>query len=222
MLATLASIATLTTATPRLAAVRVAIECSFGGVMNRKERQSLAHQLRRAYGANRRAANPLELHVTALADVRATECLQPYELEPMARWDVQRADRPAHQLWPAHEQVWLSPDAEEPLLALEPDVTYVVGGLVDRSVINRATAERAETAGARCVRLPLREFAPRPDVHPILSVHSVVAILASVHSGVSWEAALADELPQRYIKRREFEEERRRAHARTADSMPEY
>ena len=37
---------------------------------------------------------------------------------------------------------------------------YVVGGLVDRSVKKQASLSRAAALGARCVRLPLQEYAP--------------------------------------------------------------
>ena len=92
-------------------------------------------------------------------------------------------------------------------------------GFVDRSVKKGTTLRRAEAAGARARRLPLTEYAPRSDLHPILSINSVVAILAEVHSGDSWEAALQAHLPSRYVRRREFEEERRRRSA-TAGSPP--
>ena len=42
-------------------------------------------------------------------------------------------------------------------------------------------------------------------MHPILSVVAVVQILASVHSGESWERAIEAHLPRRAIKRRERE-----------------
>ena len=44
----------------------------------------------------------------------------------------------------------------------------MLGGLVDRSVLKNASL--AAAAGAAVYRLPLREFAPRRDVHPILSL----------------------------------------------------
>ena len=104
----------------------------------------------------------------------------------------------------------LSPDAEAPLLELDPAATYVVGGLVDRSVVQHATTDRARACGATAVRLPLREFAPRSDVHTILNVVDVVQMLAARHSGRSWEEAIADHVPQRFVDRREREERQRR------------
>jgi tRNA (guanine9-N1)-methyltransferase len=40
--------------------------------------------------------------------------------------------------------IYLSPDASEELLEIDPDAAYVIGGLVDRTVIKNASLNRAE------------------------------------------------------------------------------
>ena len=180
----------------------VSVELSFGEAMSSRERRSLSRQLVRAYGANRGAPHPLRLSFSALDEAS----LHPDMLHrDLARWDCQRVGERADVRWPADELVWLSPDAGEPLSTLDPDVTYVVSGLVDRSVVSGRSLERSRAAGGRAVRLPLRECAPRPDVHPILSVVSVVSMLAAVNSGASWEEAIGAALPKRFMERREAE-----------------
>ena len=191
--------------------VRVTVDLSFGKMMQPREHKSLAHQLVRAYGLNRKAPKPLALHFSALA---LAEAEAPAMLPADGKWrswpDLERVAAPAAEQWPAERLVWLSPDAEAPLLELDPAATYVVGGLVDRSVVQHATTDRARACGAPAVRLPLREFAPRSDVHTILNVVDVVQMLAARHSGRSWEEAIADHVPQRFVDRREREERQRR------------
>jgi len=75
----------------------------------------------------------------------------------------------------------------------------VLGGLIDRSVRSGATLARAHESGAVARRLPLREHAPRSDVHKILSLPSCVQLLADVYGGASWEHAIERSLPRRYV-----------------------
>ena len=54
--------------------------------------------------------------------------------------------------------VYLSPDAPEPLTHIDPDAVYIIGGLVDRTVIRNASYNRAEQLGIPAVCLPIREM----------------------------------------------------------------
>jgi hypothetical protein len=49
----------------------------------------------------------------------------------------------------------LSPDAPEPLLALEPGKVYCIGGIVDRSVCKGLTLGWASDSGVTARRLPV-------------------------------------------------------------------
>ena len=204
--------------------VRVAIDLSFGAHMNRVEMRSLVAQLTRCVGHNRKAIAPLDLHLTAAACARAEapECLPP--LEHMASWHESGAltihDSPVEATWDPSMLCWLSPDAEEPLTELDPSMVYVLGGLIDRSVARGASLRRASDSACAVRRLPLREHAPRGDVHPILSLVSCVSILSGVHAGEPWGEAVSHGLPRRYIQRREHEEQQRQAEVRQPEQAP--
>jgi len=180
--------------------VRVALECSYGSRMSARERQSLAHQIVRIYGINRNAERPLSLFLTALSDANSS----PGSLPSDGFWkewpDITRVSERAEEHWPYDELVWLSPDAHDPLLELDLGKVYIVGGIIDRSVISKLTLRRASEKGISCQRLPLKEHAPARNVHPILTPLAVISILSAVHSGSSWEQAIAASLPQRLIR----------------------
>ena len=93
--------------------VRVTVDLSFGKMMQPREHKSLAHQLVRAYGLNRKAPKPLALHFSALA---LAEAEAPAMLPADGKWrswpDLERVAAPAAEQWPAERLVWLSPDAE--------------------------------------------------------------------------------------------------------------
>ena len=194
-------------------APRVTIDLSFGDYMNRAERLSLARQLMRCYGNNNKHGSPVDLHFSGVGAAEASypECLPPPEQNFRERWQsISLREEPAGAAWQPSELVWLSPDAEEPLEApLDPNVVYVLGGFIDRSVDKGRSLSHARQCGAIARRLPLREHAARSDVHPILTLPACVSILADVGGGATWEQAFATAVPNRNLARRVKEEAQR-------------
>lgn len=62
---------------------------------------------------------------------------------------------------PLPQVVILSPDAEEPLLHVDPGRVYVIGGIVDRTVVKGATARFAVSP------MPCLSHFQRPAYHPL-------------------------------------------------------
>ena len=220
-----------------LAAPRVAIDLSFGALMSPREHRSLGAQLLRVYGGNRKHSAPLDLHICGL-DGAPAACLPPPDhLQAWeAGGDVTLHCAPAAEVWQPEQTVWLSPDAElaldAPLLrggemargagsalgACDDDSgetlarqlpTFVLGGLIDRSVKKGHTLQRALASGAAARRLPIREFAPRSDLHPILTLTACVQVLCEVNGGAAWADAFSRAIPRSSIRRREWEEQQR-------------
>lgn len=54
--------------------------------------------------------------------------------------------------------VYLSPDAPEPLTKIDPDCSYIIGGLVDRTVIKNASMIRARNLDIPAYHLPIKEM----------------------------------------------------------------
>jgi len=103
--------------------------------------------------------------------------------------------------------VMLTPDAAQPLegpLGLRGEV-YVIGGIVDRSVIKGLSLSWADAARVRTARLPVREHAAQLGMDfdganktPVLSISDVcVALLEANRNGGDWAPALAAAIPAR-------------------------
>ncbi|ETO13578.1 hypothetical protein RFI_23789 [Reticulomyxa filosa] len=54
-----------------------------------------------------------------------------------------------------NEIIYLTPDCEEELLEFDPKCVYVIGGIVDRTVIKELSLSHARNLGIRCKKLPL-------------------------------------------------------------------
>lgn len=174
--------------------IRVALELSFGHLMSHREQRSVAKQVWKAYSSNRHSFAPLDLHLTGLAQgAKQLDLLQPKAAHWPA-WRLPQHTASARDVWPTSEIVWLSPDATEPLLTLEPHSVYVVGGIVDPHIQPGLTLERAQVEGAHARRLPLPEFAPHSS-HYVLSLTSTVELLASINAGFDWQEAIQRSQP---------------------------
>jgi hypothetical protein len=93
--------------------------------------------------------------------------------------------------------VYLSPDAEEALLDVEPNTVYVIGGIVDLAARGIAwSLPRANAVGATARRLPIREHLPNVT-NQILNIDTAMKVLCEKYSGKEWVDALESALPKR-------------------------
>ena len=53
--------------------------------------------------------------------------------------------------------MYLSPDAEECLNEIKDNQAYVIGGLVDRTIVSKQSLEKARNLGVLVRRLPIKE-----------------------------------------------------------------
>lgn len=182
--------------------LRVVLDLSYGGRMSAKEQTSLARQLSRCWGANRRAVKPVSLHLAGLG-MCPSACLPP--AEDVARWKVHRVTEDVSDAFPMERLVFLSPDADEPLTELHTDTTYVIGGLVDSSVQKHTSLAKAHDLGARTLRLPLAEHAPTANPRLPLTLTAVLEILLGVHAGLDWPSALRAAVAPRHLRPNSWE-----------------
>ena len=180
----------------------VVVDLSYAERMSAKEQASLARQLSPLWGANRRAAAPVQLHFAGLG--RCPPGCLPKGGEDLARWKVHLHQSDVVDAFPLSSLVFLSPDADEPLPA-EPDPrsVYVLGGLIDAQVQKCQTLDRARGAGARAMRLPLAEHAPSIDNPRLpLTLTACIAALLEWNAGAAWPAALQAAIAPRHLQGR--------------------
>ena len=193
---------------------RVVFDLSYGTKMSAKEQTSLARQLARSWGINRNAPAPVGLHLTGLGTC-PVGCL-PHAGDDIERWKVHRISEDVADAFPHEQLVFLSPDADEPLLELDPKLVYVIGGLVDSSVQKHTSYQKAKDLGARMMRLPLAEHAPEASARLPLTLTAVLDILLSLNNGLDWSTALTSAVAPRLLRAKTWENGRaaRRAEAR--------
>ena len=178
--------------------LRVVLDLSYGAHMSAREHNSLQRQLSRCWGANRRAAAPVSLHLAGLAQCPAA-CLPPGG--DHLRWKVHRLDERVEERFPPASLTFLTPDAPDVLGALDPARVYVIGGLVDRSVQKAASLARARGLGAATARLPLEAHSAIVDAREPLTLDAVLTILLEYNASADWGRAIIAALPERKLAR---------------------
>ena len=103
-------------------------------------------------------------------------------------------------LFPKENLIYLSPDAEEPLINYNCDDIYIVGGLVDRAHATKKrglTYNKAQDEGIRMARLPLNEYIMWKSGHKQLYVNHVFQILNDFSLTRDMQYALKKNIPER-------------------------
>ena len=195
------------------AGLRVAIDLGMQHLMVPRELTSLATQVTASYSQvlNRCAAKPgwlpLRLALTGLAG--AVDTLERIEKSAgrIESWPVHLIDDDFCAALPelcapaVPTIVVLSPDAEQPLLNIDPASIYVIGGLCDYKRIANATRGRAADRNISCRRLPMREALHARLAVEILTVDQVtVALLEAANNGCDWAQALQCAVPARKLR----------------------
>jgi tRNA (guanine9-N1)-methyltransferase len=188
---------------PRMAqSFAVCLDCCFERDMSAKEINSLALQIRYCYSLNKRNAYPCPLTMTSIDT--ASHTLQHLQnvsgFDEWTNWGLTATSTSLEEHYADRlaNVVYLTSDAETVLQVLEPTKIYVIGGIVDRNRLKRATYNRAVALGVATARLPIDEHLHAMAATKVLTVNHVFELLLQYrqHKG-DWKAALQEVLPSR-------------------------
>ena len=95
------------------------------------------------------------------------------------------------------ELIYLSPDGAEELEEVSEKYAYVIGGLVDRTILKNASLMRATQLGIKARKLPIGEYMAN---RKCLNLDHVAVILVKAQSGKDWKEAFFSGAPKRFSK----------------------
>ncbi|GMM55309.1 tRNA (guanine(9)-N(1))-methyltransferase [Maudiozyma humilis] len=182
------------------AGFNLVIDCGFDDLMNDKEVVSLSNQIMRAYSANRRADKYADMKITSF-NKRLEE-----------RYNVGLKDS-LHNTWTNVEwlpdeklitegdrskMVYLTADTDETLDTIEPGMTYIIGGIVDKNRHKELCLNKARELGIPTRRLPIDSFI-KIDGRQVLTTTHVVQLILEYFNTRDWKQAFENVLPARKI-----------------------
>jgi tRNA (guanine9-N1)-methyltransferase len=92
--------------------------------------------------------------------------------------------------------VYLTSDADETLETLDPNCTYIIGGIVDRNRLKGITHQKAIANNIRAAKLPIKDLFALSTTH-VLTVNHVFDIMLQFQQTHSWYDAMNYVLPKR-------------------------
>ncbi|KAJ7068771.1 guanine-1-methyltransferase-domain-containing protein [Mycena amicta] len=189
---------------------RVVVDLGFDKEMTEKEVLSLTSQLAYTYSANRVSGYQFKLLFTSL-DGKTLARLDSINNAAHLRWknaewwteDYDRLWETAADVKPT--VVYLTADSDEELTELNPEETYIIGGICDHNRLKNATLDKAQQGGVRTARLPIGRYLSEMKTRKVLTVNQTFEILVNWVDSRDWEAAFHTVIPKR-----KFEEGGRR------------
>ncbi|ODV63000.1 tRNA (guanine(9)-N(1))-methyltransferase ASCRUDRAFT_74426 [Ascoidea rubescens DSM 1968] len=184
------------------------IDCGFDELMTERERTSLTTQITRAYSENRKAEYYFNLKITSfnkLLKERFDVSLNQYKNwiknidfyeQDFSEIDFLKDKNPEKEF---EKFVYLTADEPfEKLLTIEPGMTYIVGGIVDKGRYKSLCYDKAKKLGMKTARLPIDEFI-KINGRQVITTFHVVDLLLKWSSHKDWKSAFEEVLPQRKL-----------------------
>ena len=180
---------------------QICVDCSFEENMTFREISSLASQLRYCYAANKASPHPCLWTATSLSGQTLQE-LQKQDIG-YPQWSQRGFTGTSQTLQEyyqdrLHKIVYLTSDSEHTLTDLDNDAIYVIGGIVDRNRLQKATLNRAHALNVATAKLPLEQHVLKMPTTRVLTCNHVFALLLQYrqHNG-DWGQAFQQVLPRR-------------------------
>lgn len=133
-------------------------------------------------------------------DVEPTSSTKPADASvdtaPEAATDSNEPPAPLTPEFSTDSVIYLSADSPFTLDKLEPNTSYVIGGIVDRNREKNLCQRRAEEKGIRTAKLPIGEYMQMAS-RRVLATNHVVEIMSKWLETGDWGKAFMEVIPKR-------------------------
>lgn len=180
--------------------INIILDCAFDDLMNDKEIVSTSNQITRAYSANRRASQYANITVTSFNkrlkerfDKALDDCNYP-------QWQNFKfvSDEKLITEGDKSKMVYLTADTEEQLDTLEPGMTYIVGGIVDKNRHKLLCYNKAKELGIPTRRLPIGEYI-KIEGRKVLTTTHVIQLMLKYCESRDWKESFESVIPSRKL-----------------------
>lgn len=155
--------------------IKIGFDLSYDHVMSKNENLSLGFQLCHVYNVVKRSQNLLSLNMCGVKGMLKNELAKfgsAYWIANLTEdsVDVYFKDR-------IQDIIYLSPDADEELTEFEMDKIYVIGGLVDKTILKDQSKNRAKELNLASKRLPFSLVKNASNYRKCLNINTIVEII---------------------------------------------
>ncbi|KAH7015176.1 guanine-1-methyltransferase-domain-containing protein [Ilyonectria destructans] len=177
--------------------ISLIFDCEFEDYMLDKELVSLGAQITRSYSENKNAAFRTHMWVSGWSGKLATRFRDVLEDKHKNWKGIEFLEGDFIECAEEYKDiVYLSSDSPYTLDRLEPNTSYVIGGLVDKNREKGLCYKRARELGIRTARLPIGEYMVMQS-RTVLATNHVVEIMLKWLEYENWGDAFLSVIPKR-------------------------
>ena len=192
----------------------ICFDLNYNSYMDWKEQKSLVSQLSLCYSINKHNKKKINFYFTNMTK----DLMDKLNKNGAEKWKVHYHDSPFYSIEELiklnKEFVYLTPDAEEDLEDVTDDKIYIIGGIVDRTVIKNLSLNRISNLKHNnnynkiniiSRKLPLLKYI-KDLKNIVLNINTVVEIL-SLYNDMDedkkdWKTVLETALPKRKFEKK--------------------
>ncbi|XP_001183487.2 tRNA methyltransferase 10 homolog B [Strongylocentrotus purpuratus] len=179
---------------------RLCIDLSLGHLMSEKEIGGLVCQIRQVYGANRQADRPMQVWLTSLDTEGSIYKASLRKNDGFEHYVMNKTSQHYSAIFSQEEIVYLTPDSPNVLTEIQDSKVYIIGGLVDESVLTNMTFDLAKKRSFHTAKLPISrcmKHAERGTFSQVLAINQVFDILLRYYNTGNWESSVVAVMPKR-------------------------
>ena len=165
----------------------IIIDCNWESSHSESDLRSLSQQIMFCYSCNKNSSNPSNIILSGVGPLLKAKLekmhsnnwigVTIYSKDVLNSADNQQISTDSEPLISLPEKdsiIYLTSDAEETIQSLDPKLSYVIGGIVDRNRLKGATYKKAKELGIRTAKLPIKEYFALSATHVLTASTSLL------------------------------------------------
>lgn len=93
--------------------------------------------------------------------------------------------------------MYLTADADDEISSFDPNIVYIIGGIVDRNRLKNATRRKADIQGVRAAKLPLDRYMDLGGSTRVLTIDCVFRMILTQIEHGDWSNTFSEHMPAR-------------------------
>lgn len=185
---------------------KIVFDCDYENHMTQREIHDCAKQLILSFASNRIHANPMFLYYCNLKEDGMLKLLMNTIMPNILDDDFPAiiTSQSYLDLFPRDQLVYLTPHSRRDLTEYDPNMVYIIGGLVDKTDPKPLSLAKAKKEGIQMAKLPLEKYLSwGSGSSKNLTLDQMLRIILDIRHTKDWKKAL-QHVPTRKLK--EFRE----------------
>ena len=187
---------------------KIIFDLNYNNMMNYNELKSLVFQIALSYGINKKNKNKIAFYLSNYSNEN-NNIVSLFEKIGANSWEINYSEKNFYEIEELlnlnKKFIYLSPESEYDLEEVNDNYIFVIGGLIDKTIIKNKSLERAINIENKKIidietrRLPLKKYIGN-IFKTELNINTVVEILSNYLDTKDWKNSILKVLPLRNLR----------------------